>query len=93
MSGGLLGGGSGGRGDGGREWPKPGKEEFSGDKGGANVDWGRVFGETFGTPDVPAAKPYTCQGCQAQVLSQDVEWREDGKPHCPDCGAVLKEAE
>ncbi len=72
------------------EWFKgPKKEEYSATKNSGLSDQGRRL---FGTPDVPASKPYFCQRCQAQVLTQDAEWQADGKPHCPHCGAVLKEA-
>jgi hypothetical protein len=59
-------------------------------KGGGAVVSGSVQmgGEIFGTPDVEPTF-YHCPA-HGDVLAQDVVWKRDGRPYCPECGHALE---
>jgi len=44
-------------------------------------------GELFGDSSIPPTL-YHCS-THGDVLAQEVIWKRDGRPHCPDCGAPL----
>jgi hypothetical protein len=44
-------------------------------------------GELFGDPSIPPTL-YHCPS-HGDVLAQDVVWKRDGRPYCPECGALL----
>lgn len=52
----------------------------------SRIDGGILFGD-------PDARPrfYHCPQ-HGNVLAQDVVWRQDGKAHCPECGAEISPA-
>jgi len=44
-------------------------------------------GELFGDSSIPPTL-YHCPS-HGDVLAQDVVWKQDGHPYCPDCDALL----
>jgi hypothetical protein len=48
---------------------------------------GKGGGELFGDPAIPPTL-YHCPN-HGDVLAQDVVWKRDGRPYCPECGAPL----
>lgn len=45
-----------------------------------------------GLPGIPDIKPspYICTLCDGDVQAQDVVWDRENRPHCPQCGSILK---
>ena len=48
---------------------------------------GEGSGELFGDPITPPTF-YHCPA-HGEVLAQDVVWKRDSRPYCPECGAPL----
>jgi hypothetical protein len=48
---------------------------------------GKGGGELFGDSAIPPTL-YHCPN-HGDVLAQDVVWKQDGRPYCPECDAAL----
>jgi hypothetical protein len=48
---------------------------------------GKSGGELLGNSAIPPTL-YHCPE-HGDVLAQDVVWKQDGRPYCPECGAAL----
>ena len=49
--------------------------------------YGKGGGELLGDPTIPPTL-YRCPE-HGDVLAQDVVWKRDDRPYCPQCGAAL----
>jgi hypothetical protein len=66
-----------------------GREEVGGRHKGSEISGSiQMGGEIFGTPDVEPTF-YRCSA-HGQILAQEVVWKRDGHPYCPECGHALE---